>query len=110
MIYYIWDLTHDFFNAQLMDFRNPGYMQKTCAKTCGTCAGYRQLTFEDGTPFGVAQQITGQRQKDIEALINETEKYMREEVHMDPKYKDVREGCQNVSAFFVDRAAVRRQF
>ena len=75
--------------------RNPAYMHKTCAKSCGTCSGYRQLTLEDGSNLGVPQQITGSKTKEIEALLRETEKYMREEVHTDPKYKEVREGCQN---------------
>lgn len=37
----------------------------------------------------------GARAQEVEALLNETEKYMREEVHTDPKYKEVRSGCQN---------------
>ena len=72
-------------------------MHTMCAKTCGTCAGLRLPTLEDGKTFGVAQKTTGDRTKDIEALIDESEKYMREEVHTDPKYEEVREGCQNVS-------------
>lgn len=72
-------------------------MHTSCPKTCGTCAGLRLPTLEDGKTFGVAQQVTGPRQKEVEALINESEKYMREEVHMDPKFTEVREGCQNVS-------------
>ena len=63
--------------------------------SCGTCTGMRQLTLEDGKTFGVAQQVQGARAKEIEALLNETEKYMREEVHKDPKYNEVKDGCQN---------------
>lgn len=74
---------------------NPNYMHTHCRKSCGTCAGLRQLKLENGATFGVAQQITGARSKEIDALINETEKYMREEVFKDSKYADVKEGCQN---------------
>jgi len=74
---------------------NPNYMHLHCAKTCGTCAGYRQPTLEDGSLFGVAQQVKGARKDEIMTLIDESEKYMREEVHSDDKFKEVREGCQN---------------
>ena len=55
----------------------------------------RQLKLENGATFGVAQQIQGARAKEIEALINETERYMREVVHKDPKYAEVKAGCEN---------------
>lgn len=71
------------------------FAKHATACSCGTCAGLRQLKLENGATFGVAQQITGARSKEIDALINETEKYMREEVFKDSKYADVKEGCQN---------------
>jgi ShK domain-like len=70
-------------------------MHVQCALVCGTCAGYRQPKLPDGRTFGVAQQITGEKATQMDALINETEKYMAEEVMKDDKYKEVREGCQN---------------
>ena len=70
-------------------------MHRNCGKSCGTCPGYRQLKLSDGSTFGVPQQITGARAADIEALVEETERYMREEVHADDRYKEVREGCTN---------------
>jgi ShK domain-like len=72
-------------------------MHTVCAKVCGTCAGYIQPKLPDGRTFGVAQQITGNKAKEMEALLNDTVKYMTEEVWNleDDKYKEVREGCQN---------------
>jgi len=75
--------------------KNAPYMHIHCMKSCGTCSGLRQLKLENGSTFGVAQQVTGARSKEIEALMNETEKYMREEVFTDPKFSVVKDNCQN---------------
>jgi prolyl 4-hydroxylase len=74
---------------------NPDYMHIECAKACGTCAGFRQPMLPDARTFGVAQQVSETKADLIQALIDETEKYMSEEVWKDDKYERIRERCQN---------------
>lgn len=73
-------------------------MHLYCAKSCGTCntGTFRNLVVaETGKRFGVPQKIDDSRSAEIEALVDDTIAYMRDEVYADPKYKQVKGGCQN---------------
>lgn len=75
--------------------RNPNYMHVQCSKSCGTCGTFRKLETDDGKQFGVHQKVEGTRSAEIEALIEDVKLYMKDEVHTDPKYINVKDTCEN---------------